>query len=133
MNPMQVIAGVLIEDTAGRILCGVRNVPGKPYYGYLATPWGRAQANEDPYATAVREANEELAGQATEFVMGRISACAPTEDSCMLYLFRAGLTGKIALTRHSAELIRLEWLAPDQIRHRGMVVPVLLEILDILY
>ncbi|MCL5435605.1 MAG: NUDIX hydrolase [Patescibacteria group bacterium] len=130
---MKILAGVLIEDRQGRILCGVRNVPDKPYYGYLATPWGRAEGDEDPYSTAVREANEELAGQVTEFTMGRVSACAPTNDGHMLYLFRAGLTGKIELNRHSAELVNLEWLYPDQIRHRSMAVPVLLEILDILY
>ncbi|MDP2933441.1 MAG: NUDIX domain-containing protein [bacterium] len=125
---MKILAGVLIEDDQGRILCGVRNKHEAPFYGYLATPWGRAEVGEDPYCTADREGHEELAGQ--NFMMTRVSACAPTGDGYTLYLFLAKPDGTIDLTRHSPEFSRLEWLTVDRIRSRGLVVPALLEILD---
>lgn len=126
---MKVLAGVLVMDHAGHILCGVRNIPHKPYFGYLSVPWGRAEEGEDPMETAQREGEEELDKQ--PFLLKPVSACAATGDGYRLYLYQAEPTGEgIDLNRHSAELAEMEWLTCEQIRCRGMVVPCFLEILN---
>ena len=136
---MKILSGVLIEDEEGRILCGVRNAPDKPFNGLLAVPWREADIGEDPFETAHRACWCELDDQEPD--IQPISACtedSPIANEYRLFLFRANQLPyrpfAIDLSsRGQTEMSQLEWLTPAQIRSRGMVVPALLTILDHFY